>query len=174
MAGGSYLVARRIRMHIETWDRETLDGQQKIIGRTKGAGAPLGQTAEFDELDLDVGGAGGEKVIPEDAHVRLASHQALNGVRILRRGYNFVDGSDGVGHLDAGLFFLAFKRDTRKQYVPMQQALSVEGRDDGVRPAHRVRRTSRCRRAFPRPATGARASSPSPPVPSGTGRGSGC
>jgi deferrochelatase/peroxidase EfeB len=124
MAGGSYLVARRIRMHIETWDRETLDGQQQIVGRTKGTGAPLGQTAEFDELDLDVGGAGGEKVIPADAHVRLASHQALNGVRILRRGYNFVDGSDGVGHLEAGLFFLAFNRDTRKQYVPMQQALS--------------------------------------------------
>ncbi|WP_086684204.1 Dyp-type peroxidase, partial [Amycolatopsis pretoriensis] len=124
MTGGSFLVARRIRMHIETWDRETLEGQQQIVGRTKGTGAPLGQTAEFDELDLDVGGAGGEKVIPDDAHVRLASHQALNGVRILRRGYNFVDGSDGVGHLEAGLFFLAFNRDTRKQYVPMQQALS--------------------------------------------------
>jgi len=124
MAGGSYLVARRIRMHIETWDRETLDGQQQIVGRTKGVGAPLGQQNEHDELDLDVGGAGGEKVIAEDAHVRLASHQALNGTRILRRGYNFVDGSDGVGHLEAGLFFLAFNRDTRKQYVPMQQALS--------------------------------------------------
>ncbi len=126
MAGGTYLVARRIRMHIETWDRETLEGQEKIIGRTKGTGAPLGQTAEFDELDLDVGGADGEKLIPEDAHVRLASHQARNGVRILRRGYNFVDGSDGVGHLEAGLFFLAFNRDTRKQYVPMQQALSAK------------------------------------------------
>ncbi|WP_410628260.1 iron uptake transporter deferrochelatase/peroxidase subunit [Amycolatopsis sp. cmx-8-4] len=124
MAGGSYLVARRIRMHIETWDRETLDGQQKIIGRTKGVGAALGQQNEFDEIDLDVGGAGGEKLIAEDAHIRLASHQALNGTRILRRGYNFVDGSDGVGHLEAGLFFLAFNRDTRKQYVPMQQALS--------------------------------------------------
>ncbi|WP_370968696.1 iron uptake transporter deferrochelatase/peroxidase subunit [Amycolatopsis sp. cg9] len=124
MAGGSYLVARRIRMHIETWDRESLDGQQQIVGRTKGTGAPLGQAAEFDELDLEVGGAGGEKVIAADAHVRLASHQALKGVRILRRGYNFVDGSDGVGHLEAGLFFLAFNRDTRTQYVPMQQALS--------------------------------------------------
>ncbi len=126
MAGGSYLVARRIRMHIETWDRETLDGQQGIIGRTKGTGAALGQTAEFDELDLEVGGAKGEKLIAEDAHVRLASHQARNGVRILRRGYNFVDGSDGVGHLEAGLFFLAFNRDTRSQYVPMQQALSSQ------------------------------------------------
>ena len=37
---------------------------------------------------------------------RLASADALNGVRILRRGYNFVDGSDGEGHLNAGLFFI--------------------------------------------------------------------
>jgi deferrochelatase/peroxidase EfeB len=124
MMDGTYLVARRIRMHIETWDREPLEGQERIVGRTKGTGAPLGQTAEFDQVDLNVGGAGGKKVIAEDAHVRLASHETLSGAKILRRGYNFVDGSDGVGHLEAGLFFLAFNRDTRKQYIPMQTALS--------------------------------------------------
>jgi deferrochelatase/peroxidase EfeB len=124
MAGGSYLIARRIQMHIETWDRETLDGQQQIIGRTKGSGAALGQTAEFDPIDLHIDGQGGVPVIPVDAHVRLASDETLNGAKILRRGYNFVDGSDGVGHLEAGLFFLAFNRDTRKQYIPMQTALS--------------------------------------------------
>jgi deferrochelatase/peroxidase EfeB len=124
MVGGTYLVARRIRMHIETWDREPLEGQERIVGRSKGTGAPLGQTVEFDQVDLNVGGAGGEKVIAADAHVRLASHETLNGAKILRRGYNFVDGSDGVGHLEAGLFFLAFNRDTRKQYIPMQTALS--------------------------------------------------
>ncbi|MFD8495970.1 iron uptake transporter deferrochelatase/peroxidase subunit [Amycolatopsis sp. NPDC059657] len=126
MAGGSLLVVRRIRMHIETWDREPLAGQEAIIGRTKGSGAPLGQTNEFDEVDLHVGGKDGEKLVAEDAHVRLASHETLNGAKILRRGYNFVDGSDGVGHLEAGLFFLAFNRDTRKQFVPMQQALSTK------------------------------------------------
>ncbi|GAA3577225.1 iron uptake transporter deferrochelatase/peroxidase subunit [Amycolatopsis ultiminotia] len=126
MADGSYLVARRIRMHIETWDRETLSGQEQIVGRSKGTGAPLGQTGEFDQVDLDVGGAGGVPLIADDAHIRLASHQTLAGARILRRGYNFVDGSDGVGHLEAGLFFLAFNRDTRTQYIPMQQALSAK------------------------------------------------
>lgn len=54
----------------------------------------------------------------------FASHENLNGAKLLRRGYNFVDGSDGVGHLEAGLFFLVFNRDSRKQFVPMQQALS--------------------------------------------------
>jgi deferrochelatase/peroxidase EfeB len=126
LAGGSYLIARRIRMHIETWDRTSLDEQQNIVGRTKGSGAALGQSAEFDPVDLHVGGAGGEPMVPEDAHIRLASAEALNGVKILRRGYNFVDGSDGVGHLEAGLFFICFNRDPRKQFIPMQNALAAK------------------------------------------------
>ncbi|MFI9816289.1 iron uptake transporter deferrochelatase/peroxidase subunit [Saccharothrix variisporea] len=124
MVGGTYLVARRIRMHIEIWDRTSLAEQEAIVGRTKGEGAPLGQVKEFDPVDLHVRGKGGEPVIPENAHIRLASAEALGGVRILRRGYNFTDGSDGLGHLDAGLFFVCFNRDTGKQFVPMQQALA--------------------------------------------------
>jgi deferrochelatase/peroxidase EfeB len=124
MAGGTYLVARRIRMHIEIWDRTSLTEQEGIVGRNKGAGAPLGQMDEFDEPDLHVRGAGGLLVIADDSHIRLASAETLQGARILRRGYNFTDGSDGLGHLDAGLFFICFNRDTRKQFVPMQLALS--------------------------------------------------
>ncbi|MBW0102158.1 iron uptake transporter deferrochelatase/peroxidase subunit [Pseudonocardia sp. KRD291] len=124
MAGGTYLVARRIRMHIEVWDRTSLDEQEKVIGRSKGEGAPLTGQAEFDTADLAAQGPDGEPVIPEDSHIRLASAESLRGVRMLRRGYNFVDGSDGAGHLDAGLFFVAFVRDPGRQFVPMQRALS--------------------------------------------------
>ncbi|MGL6236747.1 MAG: iron uptake transporter deferrochelatase/peroxidase subunit [Segniliparus sp.] len=123
LAGGSYLVARRIRMTIERWDRDTLQDQEQTIGRSKQSGAPLSGGGEFEPLDLDAKFGTGP-AIPLGAHVRLASHQNLNGVRILRRGYNFTDGSDGNGHLDAGLFFLAFCRDPGKQFVPMQTTLA--------------------------------------------------
>ncbi|WP_457254332.1 iron uptake transporter deferrochelatase/peroxidase subunit [Pedococcus sp. P5_B7] len=126
MSGGSYLVARRIRMHIEIWDRTPLQEQQDIIGRDKGEGAPLGQQAEFDTLDFTTKGADGKPAIPVDAHVALAHESRLNGIRILRRGYNFTDGSDGVGHLDAGLFFIGFMRDAHQQFVPMQRSLAAK------------------------------------------------
>ena len=118
MAGGSYLVARRIRMHIETWDRTSLVEQEDIFGRTKGEGAPYGATAEHDPVMLDR--------MPADAHVRLAHPDANGGVRILRRGYSFVDGSDGLGRLDAGLFFIAYQRDPRRGFVPLQRRLAAK------------------------------------------------
>lgn len=123
MTGGTYLVARRIRMDIEPWDRANLLEQEQIVGRLKGSGAPLGQEGEFDTPDFNVTSYGAP-MIPRNAHVRLAHPDNLGGIRILRRGYNFTDGSDGFGHLDAGLFFIAFNRDTSKQFVPMQQVLS--------------------------------------------------
>ncbi|MDI9895042.1 iron uptake transporter deferrochelatase/peroxidase subunit [Rhodococcus sp. IEGM 1381] len=123
MAGGSYLVARRIRMLIESWDRTTLKEQERVIGRSKGSGAPLGQKDEFDALDFESQGPEGT-FIDKTAHVRLASKENLGGVQLLRRGYNFTDGSDGFGHLDAGLFFIAYCRDPLTQFVPMQLALS--------------------------------------------------
>ena len=43
---------------------------------------------------------------------------------MLRRGYNFVDGSDGLGRLNAGLFFIAYQRDPRTGFVPVQRNLS--------------------------------------------------
>ncbi|SFT70087.1 iron uptake transporter deferrochelatase/peroxidase subunit [Arthrobacter sp. ov118] len=126
MAGGTYLVARRIRMHIEIWDRTSLREQEGLIGRTKGVGAPLSGGDEFTAPDFDTTGHTGEPLIPLDAHVRLAHPSRNDGVKMLRRGYNYTDGSDGLGHLDAGLFFIAFVTDPRTHYVPMQRAMAKE------------------------------------------------
>ncbi|HEX5201141.1 MAG TPA: iron uptake transporter deferrochelatase/peroxidase subunit [Actinoplanes sp.] len=124
MTGGSYLVTRKIRMMIETWDRTSLGEQEDIIGRTKGEGAALGQAKEFDEIDLKGLRGDGDPQIPVDAHVRLAHPETNKGARLLRRGYNFVDGSDGLGRLNAGLFFMAYQRDPRTHFVPIQLNLA--------------------------------------------------
>ncbi|WP_069165351.1 iron uptake transporter deferrochelatase/peroxidase subunit [Nocardia altamirensis] len=123
LTGGSYLVARRIRMDIEPWDRASLVEQEDIIGRTKGVGAPQGKDAEFDTPDF-IMTSSGTPIIAKTAHVRLAHPDNLAGVQLLRRGYNFTDGSDGFGHLDAGLFFIAYCRNAHTQFVPMQRELA--------------------------------------------------
>jgi deferrochelatase/peroxidase EfeB len=123
MSGGSYLVSRKIRMNIEPWDRSALGEQQRVIGRTKGDGAPLSGGSEFTEPDF-AKKHDSALAIDADAHVRLAHPTHNHGAVLLRRGYNFVDGSDDLGQLNAGLFFIAFQRDPRKQFVPIQLRLA--------------------------------------------------
>jgi deferrochelatase/peroxidase EfeB len=119
MRGGSYLVARRIRMLIESWDADYLADQEIVIGRSKETGAPLSGKKEFDRVDLI------SKAIPPDAHIRLAAPTNNGGQKLLRRGYSFTDGIDPVtGQLDAGLFFIAYQKDPRKQFVPIQGQLA--------------------------------------------------
>lgn len=132
MAGGSYLVARKIAMLIETWDRVRLSEQDAIVGRDKGAGAPLSGGDEFTEPDLQAVDAAGAPVIPARSHVRLAHPDMNGGVRLLRRGYNFVDGNNDLGRLDAGLFFLSYQR-SPEQFVTIQRALSTDAMNEYVR-----------------------------------------
>ncbi|CAD6001836.1 iron uptake transporter deferrochelatase/peroxidase subunit [Agreia sp. COWG] len=123
LAGGSYLVARRIRMTIETWDRTALSEQEKIIGRTKGEGAPLSGGSENTKPDFSMLGSGNKPLIDTDSHVRLAHPESNKGIEILRRGYNFVDGNDQLGRLDAGLFFISYQRHP-SQFIDIQNNLA--------------------------------------------------
>jgi deferrochelatase/peroxidase EfeB len=123
MKGGSYLVSRRIRMLIESWDTDYLADQENVIGRFKTSGAPLTGKHEFDTVNLQAL-KGDKPVIPLDAHIRLAAPSTNGGQKILRRGYSYTDGIDpDTGLLDAGLFFIAFQKDPRKQFVPLQRKL---------------------------------------------------
>ncbi|HEX2896291.1 MAG TPA: iron uptake transporter deferrochelatase/peroxidase subunit [Marmoricola sp.] len=123
LTGGTYLVGRRINMHIETWDRTSLREQEAVVGRDRAHGAPLSGGSEFTEPDLDLQGRNGP-LVPLNSHVRLAHPTQNGGTRMLRRGYNFADGSDRLGRLDAGLFFIAFVRNPDRHYIPMQNQLS--------------------------------------------------
>jgi deferrochelatase/peroxidase EfeB len=133
MGGGTYMVTRRIRMLIEVWDRASLDDQQLTIGRVKHSGAPLGGHDEFDEVNLRARTPDGQPRVPVDAHVRLAAPSANADARILRRGYSFTDGFDSrLGQLDAGLFFICFQRDPRRQFVPIQRRLATDALNEYI------------------------------------------
>lgn len=124
MDDGSYLVTRKIAMRIETWDRESLDGQDLIIGRAKGSGGPMSGGDEFEPVDFDATNGDDKPLIAEKSHMRLAHPDSNSGAKILRRGYNFVDGSDGLGQLSAGLFFICYQRDPEKQFITIQRSLA--------------------------------------------------
>ncbi|KQR38646.1 iron uptake transporter deferrochelatase/peroxidase subunit [Microbacterium sp. Leaf159] len=126
MKGGSYLVARKIAMLIETWDRVRLSEQDAIIGRDKGMGAPLSGGDEFTAPDF------GTSAIDSNAHVRLAHPDQNDGIRILRRGFNYVNGNNDLGRLDAGLFFLSYQRDPA-QFITLQRRLSTDLMNEYIR-----------------------------------------
>ncbi len=127
MQGGSYLVARRIRIALEHWDKMNTAFQEQTVGRHKGSGAPLGMKAETDALDLAAKDKDGNPLIPQTSHVRLAAAATNGGARILRRAFSYNNGAgftaerwppwrQGIEY-DAGLFFLAYQRDPRTGFI---------------------------------------------------------
>jgi len=126
MLGGTYLVARRIRILFDVWDATSLEAQERAIGRNKLTGAPLGRAREYDRVDLQATSPDGELAIPTDAHIRLANPQNNMGQRILRRGYSYAEPVEpGSDKLDAGLFFISFQRDPERQFIPLQSRLAA-------------------------------------------------
>ena len=68
----------------------------------------------------------GAPVVDVDAHVRLASPEQNGGIKLLRRGYNYIDGQEpGTGKLAAGLFFVGFQRDPHAQFKVLQSRLGT-------------------------------------------------
>ncbi len=132
--GGTYMVARAIRMHVEFWDRVGMFEQQNMIGRDRVSGAPLGGTDEFEEPRYDLDPQG--ERIPLNAHIRLANPRTAPTAnqRILRRGYNYDRGIDEAGDLDQGLMFVAFNQDVKRQFETIQARLSEEPMIDYISP----------------------------------------
>lgn len=118
--GGTYLVARVIQMHLETWDRTSLHGQEETFARHRHTGAPLGKDNEFDHFDAHAKDDHGKDVMPDVAHTTLANK---TGLHILRRSFSYSSGIDATtGQFDAGLLFLSFQK-SPMQFIAMQNAL---------------------------------------------------
>lgn len=122
-AGGTVLVIRRIRAELDTWDELDRGSKELVIGRRLDNGAPLTGRSETDEPDL-AATANGIPIIPPNAHIALARHQA-DDERFLRRPYNYDDPPvDGVT-TDSGLIFTAYQRDPARQFIPVQERLAA-------------------------------------------------
>jgi len=134
MRGGSYMVARPIRIALEHWDRMKVAFQEQTVGRSKVSGAPIGGKGEFDAPDLNANDADGNPLIAENAHVRLAAPAANDGAQILRRSYSYDNGVSFVAErwppwrqgmeLDAGLLFVCFQRDPRAGFIKIFDRMS--------------------------------------------------
>jgi deferrochelatase/peroxidase EfeB len=129
LAGGTYFIARKIHMYLEIWDRVSLAEQEDIIGRDKRYGAPQSVAEpntdeEFTPLDFAAQNAEGAPAIDARAHVAIVAPEHNKGAKMLRRGYNFTDGNDSLGRLDAGLFFISFVRDPRTNFYPILKTMA--------------------------------------------------
>lgn len=124
MTGGTYQVVRKIEMDIEIWDADRISDQEQIFGRSKLEGAPLSGTKEFDTPDFTTTGTDKQPVIDPASHVALSAPENNDGIKILRRGYNFTDGINQFGQLDAGLLFIAYMNDP-EHFVRLQRKLGA-------------------------------------------------
>ncbi|WP_139803377.1 Dyp-type peroxidase, partial [Mycobacterium avium] len=124
MNGGTYQVVRKIRMLLETWDVDRIGNQQRIFGRTKEEGAPLSGRHEFDTPDFTAKGADGNPLIDPMSHVGLAARENNDGIMIRRRSYNYTDGLDANGQLNAGLLFVSYQKDPQ-DFIRLQNRLGA-------------------------------------------------
>jgi deferrochelatase/peroxidase EfeB len=135
MRGGTYLVYRRIRISLEHWDRLQVAQQERVIGRQKVSGAPLGSAHEFDAKDFNAKDTQGNMVIPADSHVRLAAPENNNGAVMVRRAFSYNNGTTPFTErwppwrqaleYDAGLLFLAYQKDPRASFITVNQRLAL-------------------------------------------------
>ncbi|MFN2582932.1 MAG: iron uptake transporter deferrochelatase/peroxidase subunit [Candidatus Dormibacteria bacterium] len=134
MRGGTYQVARRMRMFLETWDADSLGDQERVFGRYKLSGAPLTGRRENDAPNFGaVRGEEPEPVIPATAHIRVVAPEQNGGIHILRRGYSFSDGVDAsTGTIFAGLFFIAYMQNP-SQFVTLARKMANDSMGEYVR-----------------------------------------
>ncbi|GBR53837.1 putative iron-dependent peroxidase [Neokomagataea thailandica NBRC 106555] len=134
MQGGSYLVARLIRVAVEHWDRMNVPFQEQTMGRQKASGAPIGGRKEFEPLSLKQMDHDGNPITAQNAHSRLAAPEENGGAQILRRAYSYENGLSVIAErwppwrqaneFDTGLLFLAYQRDPRTGFTKIFERMA--------------------------------------------------
>jgi deferrochelatase/peroxidase EfeB len=123
MTNGTYIVIRNLKVLVPNFLTEPINVQQHAFGRYKVSGAPFDQTTEFAPvIPADE---------PTDCHIMVANPRKAGSEaeRILRRGFMTTDGYDAeVANPLGGLFFICFQRDPRRQFITIQERLSVHDR----------------------------------------------
>ena len=131
--GGTYQVVRLIRNFVEFWDRTPLGEQERIFGRKKESGAPIGHAAEFDIPDYTADPEG--KKVPLDSHMRLANPRTpAETARLIRRAFNYSNGVTKSGQLDMGLLFVSFQADLGNGFIAAQSRLNGEPLEEYIKP----------------------------------------
>lgn len=132
--GGTYQAVRIIRNFVERWDRTPLGEQQRIFGRKKMSGAPMGGTKETDVPDYAKDPDG--KITRLDAHIRLANPRTPDTRKnlILRRPFNYSNGITKNGQLDQGLLFIAYQSNLERGFIAVQTRLNGEPLEEYIKP----------------------------------------
>ena len=119
LAGGSYLVVRRIRMLLDDWDQVPVADQERVIGRRKDTGAPLSGGSEHTPANFGAAGPAGGLLIPIDAHVRRRRPRSTRARRCC--------GGDSPMWMvsESGLLFLAWQADPRRGFLPVHRSLAA-------------------------------------------------
>ncbi|MFJ7155514.1 Dyp-type peroxidase [Streptomyces sp. NPDC101118] len=114
--GGSYQVVRVVRLATALWDRDSVEEQERIIGRRRDGrwldGTPVGERPEFG---ADPRG----RATPLDSHVRLAAPDRHNPPPLVRRSYAY-----DRGDADRGVLFSCFQRDLAAGFEAVQARLA--------------------------------------------------
>lgn len=126
--GGTYIMFRIFAGKLESWDLQTLNEQERVIGRRKLDGVPLSHlndpnADEFTEPDLSATDEDGNSLIDPRSHV-----STLRGVRndtghaMVRWGWNYTDGIDEFGHMKAGMITGGLSRDPDADFMKFLDA----------------------------------------------------
>lgn len=132
MDGGTIMVARRIAMHMDEWEKLDRPSREVVIGRDLPEGAPLSGGDEFTEPDLDKLDGYGLPMIDPNSHIAVARQSAdyQGAQRLLRRPYTYdlePDPASGENS-NLGLVFLCYQRNPDEQFSAIQRRLDQADR----------------------------------------------